>query len=117
MARPASSSARQDVKNDLKALKEDLTAVSREEAERLRELAAKADEAVRERSAEMKSRAQRLYDQGLESGREYYDDASERFDEYQRYLVERVQEKPLASTGIALGVGVIIGLLLAGSRR
>jgi ElaB/YqjD/DUF883 family membrane-anchored ribosome-binding protein len=117
MARPASSSARQDVKNDLKALKEDLKAVSREEAERLRELAAKADETVRERSAELKTRAQRLYDQGLESGREYYDDASERFDEYQRYLVERVQEKPLASTGIALGVGVIIGLLLAGSRR
>ena len=78
--------ARDSVKRDLKNLKEDVGAVGREEADRLRDLAA-------------------------------YDEASERFDEYQRYLTERVQERPLQSTGIALGVGVIIGLLLAGGRR
>ena len=44
-------------------------------------------------------------------------DAAERLDEAQRYLTERVQERPLQSTGIALGVGVILGLLLAGRRR
>ena len=50
-------------------------------------------------------------------GQEYYDEASERFDEAQRYLVERVQERPMQSTAIALGVGVVLGLLLAGRRR
>ena len=50
-------------------------------------------------------------------GREYYDDAAERFDEAQRYVVERVQERPLQSTAVALGVGVILGMLLAGRRR
>ena len=50
-------------------------------------------------------------------GREYYDDAAERFDEAQRYLVERVQERPMQSTGIALGIGVVIGMLLAGRRH
>ena len=98
--------ARDSVKRDLKNLKEDVGAVGREEADRLRDLAAQADEKVRARAAELRQRAQR-----------YYDEASERFDEYQRYLTERVQERPLQSTGIALGVGVILGLLLAGGRR
>ena len=45
------------------------------------------------------------------------DDAAERLDEAQRYLTERVQEKPVQSTFIALGVGVVLGLLLAGRRH
>ncbi len=50
-------------------------------------------------------------------GREYYDDAAERLDEAQRYVVERVQERPLQSTAVALGVGLVLGMLLAGRRR
>ncbi|MNC81470.1 hypothetical protein D3C75_1346150 [compost metagenome] len=50
-------------------------------------------------------------------GREYYDDAAERFEEAQRYVVERVQERPVQSTAIALGVGFVLGLLIAGRRR
>ncbi|WP_296818458.1 DUF883 domain-containing protein [Brevundimonas sp.] len=111
------SRARDNVKRDLKNLKNDVEAVGREEAERLRGLAAQADESVRARTAELRDRARRYYDEAQVRGREYYDEASERFDEYQRYLSERVQERPLQSTGIALGVGVIIGLLLAGGRR
>ncbi|MFC3078635.1 hypothetical protein ACFODL_11105 [Phenylobacterium terrae] len=49
--------------------------------------------------------------------RAYADTAGQQLDEAQRYVVERVKEKPLASTGIAVGVGVILGLLLAGGRR
>src|SRR5690606_26237309 len=99
--------ARARVKRDVKTLKTDLKAGAREEAERLRELAAEADSVVRERAAEAREKAQRYYDEARLRGREYYDDASERLDEYQRYLSERVQERPLQSTGIALGVGVI----------
>ena len=50
-------------------------------------------------------------------GREYYDDAAERFEEAQRYVIERVQERPVQSTAIALGVGFVLGLLIAGRRR
>jgi glucan phosphorylase len=57
------------------------------------------------------------YDQARLRGRDYYDDASERFDEAQRYVTERVQERPVQSTAIALGVGLVLGLLLAGRRR
>lgn len=109
--------ARDRVKSDLKTLKTDLEAGAREEADRLRDLAAQADAAMRERAAEVREKARHYYDEARVRGREYYDDASERFDEYQRYLSERVQERPLQSTGIALGVGVIIGLLLAGRRH
>jgi ElaB/YqjD/DUF883 family membrane-anchored ribosome-binding protein len=49
--------------------------------------------------------------------RAYADTAGQQIDEAQRYVVERVRERPLASTGVAIGVGVLVGLLLAGGRR
>ena len=73
---------------------------------RIKELAAKAEQAVREHADELRARA-----------RDYYDDATDRFDSAQRFITERVQEKPVASTLAAVGVGVVIGLLLAGRRR
>jgi ElaB/YqjD/DUF883 family membrane-anchored ribosome-binding protein len=73
---------------------------------RIREFAERAEQAVRARADEFRTRA-----------REYYDDAYDRFDTAQRYLTERVQEKPVASTLAAVGVGVVLGLLIAGGRR
>ncbi|HEX2558886.1 glycine zipper domain-containing protein [Phenylobacterium sp.] len=49
--------------------------------------------------------------------RAYADTAGQQLDEAQRYVVERVKERPLASTSVAVGVGLILGLLLAGGRR
>lgn len=49
--------------------------------------------------------------------RAYADTASQQFDEAQRYMSERVRERPLTSAATALGVGVVIGLLLSGGRR
>jgi ElaB/YqjD/DUF883 family membrane-anchored ribosome-binding protein len=66
---------------------------------------------------EVREQARGYYETARERGREYYDDAAERLDEAQRYVVERVQERPLQSTAIALGVGMVLGLLLAGRRR
>ena len=65
----------------------------------------------------MRQQARGYYDTARVRGREYYDDAAERVDEAQRYITERVQERPVQSTAIALGVGVVIGLLLSGRRR
>ena len=47
----------------------------------------------------------------------YADGAGEQFESAQKYVSERVQERPLTATMTALGVGVFIGLLLGGSRR
>lgn len=49
--------------------------------------------------------------------RAYADTATQQLDEAQRYVVEHVRERPLAATGVAVGVGLLIGLLLAGGRR
>ena len=79
--------------------------------------AAEAEARLREEADVLRERARGYYDTARVRGQEYYDEASERFDEAQRYLVERVQERPMQSTAIALGVGVVLGLLLAGRRR
>lgn len=77
-----------------------------DEERRIREFALRAEQAVRERAGEFRERA-----------REYYDDASDHIETAQRYVTERVQEKPLVSTLTAVGIGVVIGMLLAGGRR
>jgi len=77
-----------------------------DEERRIRDFALRAEAAVRERAGEFRERA-----------REYYDDAADQVETAQRYITERVQEKPLVSTLTAVGIGVVIGLLLAGGRR
>ena len=77
-----------------------------DEERRIRELARRAEEAVRERAQVFRERAQ-----------DYYEDASEQFDAAQRFIVERVQERPLTATFTAVGVGLVLGLILAGGRR
>ena len=77
-----------------------------EEERRVREFALRAEQAVRERAGEFRERA-----------REYYDEASDQLETAQRYVTESVQEKPIVSTLTAVGIGVVIGMLLAGGRR
>lgn len=82
------------------------TTAANGDEKRLREFAQRAEQAARERAEKLRTQA-----------REYYDEGLERFDEAQRYIVQRVQEKPVQSTLVAVGAGVVIGLLLAGRRR
>ncbi len=61
--------------------------------------------------------AERVIKESVRTVREqtdvYAGPAGERVDEAQRYLVRRVNERPLTATLAGLGVGVLIGLLLA----
>jgi ElaB/YqjD/DUF883 family membrane-anchored ribosome-binding protein len=69
---------------------------------------------------ELVERTERLVQEGLETfraqSRTYVDTAGESLDTAQRYVVERVQERPLTSTFAALGLGVLIGFVLSGGR-
>jgi ElaB/YqjD/DUF883 family membrane-anchored ribosome-binding protein len=74
--------------------------------------------------AEAAKRIERAVTEGIEQlraqTRAYSDTAGQQIDEASQYMTERVRERPLAATGAALGVGVLIGLLLAtasSSRR
>lgn len=67
------------------------------------------------------ARAQAAIQETLErlrgSGRDYVDTAGEHLDTAQKYVVERVKERPVTATLAGVGVGVLIGLLLAGRGK
>ncbi len=71
--------------------------------------------------AEAKGKIQQAVQDGLEQlraqSRTYADSAGQQLEQAQQYVTERVRERPLAATGAALGVGVLIGLLLSSGRR
>jgi ElaB/YqjD/DUF883 family membrane-anchored ribosome-binding protein len=71
--------------------------------------------------ADAAKRIERAVSEGIEQlraqTRAYSDTAGQQIDQASQYMTERVRERPLAATGAALGVGVLIGLLLAASSR
>jgi len=70
---------------------------------------------------ELTQRADQVVQDSLESlrihGRAYAEEAERRFEDTQKYVVERVHERPLTITFAALGFGVLLGLLMGGRRR
>ncbi|MET0271877.1 MAG: hypothetical protein ABW360_02695 [Phenylobacterium sp.] len=70
--------------------------------------------------ADAKKRIEAAVAEGVEQlraqSRAYADTAGQQIDEASKYLTEQVKERPLAATGAALGIGVLIGLLLSARR-
>jgi len=70
---------------------------------------------------ELTQQADRVVQDSLErlrvNGRAYAEEAERRLEDTQKYVVERVHERPLTITFAALGAGVLLGLLLGGGRR
>ena len=88
------------------------------------EAADKADETILDAEKavhDMAERAERIVQEGLEKlraqSRAYAEDAERSLDTAQKYITERVHERPLQATFAALGAGVILGLLIGGRRR
>jgi len=70
---------------------------------------------------DLTQRADQVVQDSLErlriKGRLYAEEAEQRLDLAQKYMVERVHERPLTITFAALGFGVLLGLLMGGRRR
>jgi ElaB/YqjD/DUF883 family membrane-anchored ribosome-binding protein len=83
--------------------------------------AAEAVEAAETRLADAARRAEVAIREGVETlraqTRAYADTAAERLENAQRVVVEQVREKPVASALTAFGVGLVLGVLLAGRRN
>ena len=106
------------------ALRGDLSRLS-DDAERVGSHARRAQGHVRDAVPELAGRARELLDDGVErlrgqlraQSQEAADAAGEGLETARLYVVDRVQERPLTVTLAAVGVGVVLGLLFAGSRR
>ena len=70
---------------------------------------------------EAADRAREMFGERVErwraQGADAADAAGENLESARVFVVDRVQERPLTATFAALGVGFLLGVLLAGSRR
>ena len=80
-------------------------------------LTAEAQRAIAEASKRIEAAVQEGLQQLRAQSRVYADVAGEQLDEASRLASEQIRARPLAATGAALGIGVIIGLLLASTSR
>lgn len=110
---PASSTA---AKEAAKAKTATLEAV--EHAERS---FAHAADAARVSLTEAAKRVEKSVSEGFDTlraqSRTYTDTAGQQMEDAQRYVSERVRERPITATLAGLGVGLLIGLLIAGGSR
>lgn len=81
------------------------------------EIAAQTERSIQD----LARRAEKAIQEGIDTlrnqSRGYVDTAADRFDTTQRYVVDKVHERPLTAALTALGVGVVVGLLLSSGRR
>jgi ElaB/YqjD/DUF883 family membrane-anchored ribosome-binding protein len=81
--------------------------------EKLNEAVDLADKALRDAA----KRIEKAVREGVETIRAqsgpYRENATQQFDEAQKFVVERIKERPLVATLAGLGVGLLLGLLMA----
>jgi ElaB/YqjD/DUF883 family membrane-anchored ribosome-binding protein len=70
-----------------------------------REAAKRIEQAMREGVDQLRTRAG-----------PYGESASQQIDEAQKYVVERIKQRPVVATLTGLGVGLLLGLLMAANR-
>ena len=85
--------------------------------EKANSLSAEAQKSFADAARRIEAAVQEGVEQLRAQSRAYADTAGQQIDEASQYVTERVKERPLAATGAALGIGVLIGLLLSSSRR
>ena len=88
------------------------------------ETADKADKIIRDAETnvhEFAQTAERVVNDGLEKlrvqSRVYAEEAERSIESAQKYVTERVHERPVTTTLAALGIGMLLGLMLSGRRR
>ena len=80
-------------------------------------ISADAQKAIADAAKRIEAAVQQGIEQVRAQSRVYADVAGEQLDEASRLASEQIRARPLAATGAALGVGVLIGLLLASASR
>lgn len=94
------------VESDVEAVADSADKTIKDAERTLRQLAERLEKIVQDAVDLAKSRS-----------KVYADTAGEQIETAQKYVTERVQERPLTATMTALGVGLLIGVLLSGRNR
>jgi len=109
----AQAQAENAVQGAKKAAKAAISDAAEASQKNLNEALDSAERVIREAARRM----EKVVREGVETLREqadpYRDMAGQQFDEAQKYVVERVKERPVTATLAGLGVGLLLGLLLA----
>jgi ElaB/YqjD/DUF883 family membrane-anchored ribosome-binding protein len=99
-----------------KAARAAVDSASETAQQRLNEAIDLADRNFREAA----KRIEQVMREGMEQFRTragpYGESASQQIDEAQKYVVERIKERPVVATLAGLGVGLLLGLLMAANR-
>lgn len=103
--------------NPFDAAADDANSVVSATKDRAAKLSGEAQKSFAEAAKRIEAMVQDGIEQLRAQSRTYTDTAGQQIDHAQTYVTERVKERPLAATGAALGVGVLIGILLSTSRR
>jgi ElaB/YqjD/DUF883 family membrane-anchored ribosome-binding protein len=80
---------------------------------RLNEAIDLADRNFREAARRIEQAMREGVDQLRERAEPYRESASQQIDEAQKYVVERIKERPVVATLAGLGIGLLLGLLMA----
>jgi ElaB/YqjD/DUF883 family membrane-anchored ribosome-binding protein len=90
-------------------------------AEQSQRVLNEAAQAAEKTIAEAAKKAERVLKEGIEAlrvhTRAYTDTAGQQADEAQRYVMERIKERPVTATLAGLGVGLLLGLLLSNRSK
>src|SRR5688572_13237916 len=92
---------------------EDAAAAATAASDTAAKIAADAQKAIADAAKRIEATVQQGLEQLRAQSRVYADVAGEQVDEAARIASEQIRARPLAATGVALGVGVLIGMLLA----
>jgi len=99
-----------------KAAKAAVTSAAETGQEKLNEAIDLADRSFRDAAKRIEKAVREGVDTIRSQSEPYRENATQQFDDAQKYVVERIKERPLVATLAGIGVGLLLGLLMANSR-
>ena len=96
-----------------KAAKAAVASATEASHDKLNEAIDIADRSIRDAAKRIEKAVREGVDTIRSQSEPYREGATQQFDEAQKYVVERIKERPVVATLAGLGVGLLLGLLMA----